>query len=300
MRVRVWTPCCRPPPGCEPVTRSWSWPAAPNRRAPRRGGSGRRPASADPVRYTRAPFTPPGFPDPGMGEAADALARTLGISRERQDQLRGPVARVDLPRSAGRLLRRGNRCGARDRARRSAAVGSGRGSADRLRPSFGADGSATAGNSCGISDGAAVVGVTTQAGGGGGRAALPADRRCGRRCRTAGPAGTRSGARRSRACCPGRPRSNAASGRRHRRGRDHRSLRLRGAGGGGRTRPGRGPGLRAGRSDRPRPPVGRFRHDPADPAGVRMLQADGPVLGLAACAIGGGQGLAMLLERPEC
>jgi len=31
----------------------------------------------------------------------------------------------------------------------------------------------------------------------------------------------------------------------------------------------------------------------------RMLRAGGPRLGLAACAIGGGQGLAMLLERPE-
>jgi acetyl-CoA C-acetyltransferase len=30
-----------------------------------------------------------------------------------------------------------------------------------------------------------------------------------------------------------------------------------------------------------------------------MLRDGGPRLGLAACAIGGGQGLAMLLERPE-
>jgi acetyl-CoA C-acetyltransferase len=30
----------------------------------------------------------------------------------------------------------------------------------------------------------------------------------------------------------------------------------------------------------------------------RMLRDDGPELGLATCAIGGGQGLAMLLERP--
>ena len=32
----------------------------------------------DPVRYTRAPFAPAGYPDPGMGEAADALARLRG------------------------------------------------------------------------------------------------------------------------------------------------------------------------------------------------------------------------------
>jgi acetyl-CoA C-acetyltransferase len=31
---------------------------------------------------------------------------------------------------------------------------------------------------------------------------------------------------------------------------------------------------------------------------ARMLGDRGPELGLAACAIGGGQGLAMLLERP--
>jgi acetyl-CoA C-acetyltransferase len=29
----------------------------------------------------------------------------------------------------------------------------------------------------------------------------------------------------------------------------------------------------------------------------RMLQPGGPALGLAACAIGGGQGIAMLVER---
>lgn len=42
-------------------------------------------SGADPVRYTRAPFAPQGFPDPDMGVAADDLARVRGISRERQD-----------------------------------------------------------------------------------------------------------------------------------------------------------------------------------------------------------------------
>ena len=55
-----------------------------------------------------------------------------------------------------------------------------------------------------------------------------------------------------------------------------------------------------GRRDRARPPVGRVRHDPVAPPGVPDAAAPaGPGLGLAACAIGGGQGLAMLLERPE-
>ncbi len=31
----------------------------------------------------------------------------------------------------------------------------------------------------------------------------------------------------------------------------------------------------------------------------RMLRADGPGIGLATCAIGGGQGIAMLLARPD-
>ncbi|MEK8225171.1 hypothetical protein NKG05_02090 [Oerskovia sp. M15] len=35
--------------------------------------------------YDRAPFTPPEYGDPDMGAAADALARELGIGRERQD-----------------------------------------------------------------------------------------------------------------------------------------------------------------------------------------------------------------------
>ena len=49
-------------------------------------------ASTAPVRsihgvaYDRAPFAPPGFPDPGMIEAAEALATHDGISRRRQDE----------------------------------------------------------------------------------------------------------------------------------------------------------------------------------------------------------------------
>jgi len=70
------------------------------------------PGSGEPPRrYVRAPFAPPGFPDPDMGVGADALARRVGISRGRQDEY----------------------------AARSH------------------DGTATAGNSCGVSDGAAVL-----------------------------------------------------------------------------------------------------------------------------------------------
>lgn len=112
---------------------------------------------ADPVRYTRAPFAPSGFPDPDMGVAADALAKVRGISRERQDAYAErshslaaaadfggeivPVAGVDRD----------------ERIRPNMTLAR----LARLRPAFTADGTATAGNSCGISDGAAALAVTT-------------------------------------------------------------------------------------------------------------------------------------------
>ena len=118
------------------------------------------PASgAVPVRYERAPFAPADVGDPDMGPAADDLARAFGISRPEQDEYAArsharaiatvqaegfdaelvPVAgifRDDRPR-AGLTVQR----------------------LARLRPAFGADGTATAGNSCGVNDGAAVVAV---------------------------------------------------------------------------------------------------------------------------------------------
>ncbi|WP_338886330.1 thiolase family protein [Rhodococcus sovatensis] len=121
--------------------------------------SAKQDSGAELVRYTRAPFAPTGFPDPDMGVAADDLARIRGISRERQDAYASrshmaaaatdftdeivPVAgifrdqRIRPNMSEGRLA--------------------------RLRPTFTADGTVTAGNSCGISDGAAVIAVTTAA-----------------------------------------------------------------------------------------------------------------------------------------
>jgi acetyl-CoA C-acetyltransferase len=113
-------------------------------------------------RYTRAPFAPSGWPDPEMGEAAETVATRFGISRRRQDDWAarshalasahrdrggfdaeivalGGVTRDDRPRAsldAGRLARFG--------------------------PAFTADGTVTAGNSCGISDGAAAMAVTSE------------------------------------------------------------------------------------------------------------------------------------------
>ncbi|WP_206509385.1 thiolase family protein [Rhodococcus sp. BGS-1C] len=114
---------------------------------------------AEPIRYTRAPFAPSGFPDPDMGVAADALAQACGIGRERQDayaaRSHALAAATDFTGEivpvAG--IERDQRIRPNMTQARLA----------RLRPSFTADGTATAGNSCGISDGAAVVAVTSEA-----------------------------------------------------------------------------------------------------------------------------------------
>jgi acetyl-CoA C-acetyltransferase len=112
---------------------------------------------ADPVRYERAPFAPADRGDPDMGAAADELAARAGISRERQDEYAArshqrawaaaragrfddelvPVAGVtrdDRPRDGMTAARLG-----------------------RLPATFRAGGTVTAGSSCGINDGAAVV-----------------------------------------------------------------------------------------------------------------------------------------------
>lgn len=113
----------------------------------------------EPTRYTRAPFAPHGYPDPDMGVAADDLARIRGISRERQDSYaeRSHVLAAAADFSAETVsldgVDRDERIRAGLTAQRLA----------RLRPAFGPDGTATAGNSCGISEGAAVLAVTTDA-----------------------------------------------------------------------------------------------------------------------------------------
>ncbi|MER7449491.1 thiolase family protein [Nocardia beijingensis] len=115
-------------------------------------------ADAEPVRYTRAPFAPPGFPDPDMGVAADDLARARGISRERQDAY---AARSHTLAAAADFSAEIVPVGGVHRDERIRA-GMTTARLARLRPSFGVDGTATAGNSCGISDGAAAMVVTTE------------------------------------------------------------------------------------------------------------------------------------------
>ncbi|WP_280400604.1 thiolase family protein [Nocardia carnea] len=114
-------------------------------------------AGAGPVRYTRAPFAPPGFPDPDMGVAADDLARVRGISRERQDEYAARSHTLAAAADFTAEIVPVAGVGRDERIRRGMTTAR----LARLRPSFGPDGTATAGNSCGISDGAAVVAVTT-------------------------------------------------------------------------------------------------------------------------------------------
>lgn len=115
-----------------------------------------------PRRYTRAPFAPPEVGDPDMGAAADALAQSAGVSRERQDRYAvRSHERAALAQAGGRFtaelvplpsLDRDERV----RPRLTAAT------LARLRPAFTDGGTVTAGNSCGINDGAAAVALVDE------------------------------------------------------------------------------------------------------------------------------------------
>jgi acetyl-CoA C-acetyltransferase len=111
---------------------------------------------ADPIRYERAPFAPASVGDPEMGLAADLLAAEAGVSRERQDAY--------AARSHTLAVRTRDGCGfdaeivavagsTRDERPRAITVER----LARLRPAFRDGGTVTAGNSCGVSDGAAAV-----------------------------------------------------------------------------------------------------------------------------------------------
>ncbi len=108
--------------------------------------------------YTRAAFAPDGFPDPDMGPAAEALAVSRGITRRAQDAYASrsharAVAGRDAGRFADELVAVGDAFTDDGPRAMSPAV------LARFAPVFasGADGTVTAGNSCRISDGAAMV-----------------------------------------------------------------------------------------------------------------------------------------------
>jgi acetyl-CoA C-acetyltransferase len=119
-----------------------------------------------PVRYERAPFAPAALGDPDMGLAADLLAEKAGITRARQDAYAARSHHLaTTTRDAGGFdgetvplpgLRRDER----------PRPGLGVERLGRLRPAFRpvADGgTVTAGNSCGVNDGAAVVALVDAA-----------------------------------------------------------------------------------------------------------------------------------------
>jgi acetyl-CoA C-acetyltransferase len=116
-----------------------------------------------PVRYERAPFAPASVGDPDMGLANDLLAEERGISRAVQDEYAARSHRraFDTSSSGGfapEIVALGG--AARDDRPRHGLTAA---RLARLRPAFRPDGTVTAGNSCGINDGAAVVAVVDAA-----------------------------------------------------------------------------------------------------------------------------------------
>jgi acetyl-CoA C-acetyltransferase len=118
--------------------------------------------SASRTTAPRAAFAPPPFPDPDMGPAADAVAVERGVSRARQDAYaarshrRARAAAAD-GRFAAELVPVGG-LGADERPR----AGLDAAMLGRFPPAFSRGGSVTAGNSCGLSDGAAALAVVPE------------------------------------------------------------------------------------------------------------------------------------------
>lgn len=122
-----------------------------------------RPATSTgmPTPYERAPFAPSEIGDPDMGPAAETVAARCGVTRERQDAYAARSHTLTLAAA---------RAGSFDaeivpvagvasdeRPRRLTAD-----VLSRLRPAFVPGGTVTAGNCCGVSDGAAVVALVPE------------------------------------------------------------------------------------------------------------------------------------------
>jgi len=114
------------------------------------------------VHYERAPFAPADVGDPEMGLAADLLAEEHGISRARQDAYAARShARALRARDVGLFDAEVVPVAGVTRDERPRAVTVER--LARLRPAFRESGTVTAGNSCGINDGAAAVAMVDAA-----------------------------------------------------------------------------------------------------------------------------------------
>jgi acetyl-CoA C-acetyltransferase len=123
-----------------------------------------RPAPGEqPQRYERAPFAPADIGDPDMGAAADLIAAEYAVSREAQDRYavrsheRAAAAQAAGHFDAEIVPVAGVTRDERPRAGLTTAR------LARLRPAFGPDGTVTAGNACGVSDGAAMTVVSSAA-----------------------------------------------------------------------------------------------------------------------------------------
>jgi len=120
-------------------------------------------AGEEPVRFERAPFAPAEVGDPEMGPANELFARERGVSRDQQDRY--------AARSHARAFGTQQTGGFDDEIVAVAGVAVDdrpRGGLTlerlaRLRPAFAEGGAVTAGNSCGINDGAAAVALVDAA-----------------------------------------------------------------------------------------------------------------------------------------
>jgi acetyl-CoA C-acetyltransferase len=118
-------------------------------------------SSGLPVPYDRAPFAPSEIGDPDMGPAAESVAALCGVTRQRQDAYacrsharalaaaRAGAFGAELVPVAGVISDE------RPRHVTEAVL-------SRFRPAFAAGGTVTAGNCCGVSDGAAAVAVVPE------------------------------------------------------------------------------------------------------------------------------------------
>ena len=120
-------------------------------------------AGSEPLRYERAPFAPAEIGDPDMGLAADLLAEERGVSRERQDAYAARShGRAYATQQAGVFDAETVPVGGVDRDDRPR-PGLTPERLARLRPTFRPDGTVTHGNSCGVNDGAAAVAIVDAA-----------------------------------------------------------------------------------------------------------------------------------------
>ncbi|HET8613928.1 MAG TPA: thiolase family protein [Actinomycetales bacterium] len=111
--------------------------------------------------YDRARFAPDELGDPGMGEAADALAEHARVSRRRQDAYAARShARAVAAASGGRFDAELVTVAGVDHDERPRAITEA--VLSRFRPAFTRGGTVTAGNACGISDGAAAVALVPE------------------------------------------------------------------------------------------------------------------------------------------